>query len=87
MGNAVVRNRVRRRVREAVRLLAESIQPGCDVVLIARPQAAGATYANLAEAAAGLASRSRSAVKTSPVPSSAEASDATTESDGRNTQA
>jgi ribonuclease P protein component len=34
---AVVRNRVRRRLREALRVMAPSFQPGWDVLIIARP--------------------------------------------------
>jgi len=34
---AVVRNRVRRRIREALRVMAPSFQPGWDVLIIARP--------------------------------------------------
>ncbi len=37
LGGAVVRNRVRRRLREALRAMAPSFQPGWDVVIIARP--------------------------------------------------
>jgi ribonuclease P protein component len=37
LGNAVVRNRVRRRLREALRVMAPSFQPGWDVLIIARP--------------------------------------------------
>jgi ribonuclease P protein component len=37
LGGAVVRNRVRRRVREALRVMAPSFQPGWDVLIIARP--------------------------------------------------
>ena len=36
-GSAVVRNRVKRRLREAWRSLLESIPPGRDYVLVARP--------------------------------------------------
>src|SRR3954464_513330 len=36
-GGAVVRNRVRRRLREALRVMAPSFQPGWDVLIIARP--------------------------------------------------
>ena len=34
---AVTRNRVRRRLREALRVMAPSFQPGWDVLIIARP--------------------------------------------------
>jgi ribonuclease P protein component len=37
LGNAVVRNRARRRLREALRVMAPSFQPGWDVLIIARP--------------------------------------------------
>ena len=37
LGGAVVRNRVRRRLREAIRVMAPSFQPGWDVLIIARP--------------------------------------------------
>jgi ribonuclease P protein component len=37
LGTAVVRNRVRRRLREALRAMAPSFQPGWDVLIIARP--------------------------------------------------
>jgi ribonuclease P protein component len=37
LGNAVIRNRVRRRLREALRVMAPSFQPGWDVLIIARP--------------------------------------------------
>jgi ribonuclease P protein component len=37
LGNAVVRNRVRRRLREVLRVMAPSFQPGWDVLIIARP--------------------------------------------------
>ena len=37
LGTAVVRNRVRRRLREALRTMAPSFQPGWDVLIVARP--------------------------------------------------
>jgi ribonuclease P protein component len=37
LGGAVIRNRVRRRLREALRVMAPSFQPGWDVLIIARP--------------------------------------------------
>ena len=37
LGGSVVRNRVRRRLREALRVMAPSFQPGWDVLIIARP--------------------------------------------------
>ena len=40
VGNAVVRNRVKRWLRESIRIQLESIPSGHDVVVIAHPQAA-----------------------------------------------
>ncbi|MEO5964500.1 MAG: ribonuclease P protein component [Candidatus Limnocylindrales bacterium] len=37
LGGAVIRNRTRRRIREALRVIAPSFQPGWDVLIIARP--------------------------------------------------
>lgn len=50
VGTAVVRNRVRRRLREAARDRWPSIKPGWDVVLIARVPAAGADFWQLSSA-------------------------------------
>jgi ribonuclease P protein component len=47
IGSAVVRNRVRRRLREAIRAMAPSIQPGWDVLLIARPALVAADHGTL----------------------------------------
>lgn len=48
VGGAVIRNRVKRRLQETARQL--SVQPGFDVVLIARPAAADSSFARLAVA-------------------------------------
>ena len=45
VGKAVVRNRVRRRLRESLRKL--PLKPGWDIVFIARPPAAAAKYADI----------------------------------------
>jgi ribonuclease P protein component len=57
VGKAVVRNRVKRRLREIVR----SLHPvgGWDVVIIARPAAADADFASLSAAVRSLFSRAR----------------------------
>jgi ribonuclease P protein component len=47
VGTAVVRNKVRRRLREALRARLSGISAGLDVLLIARPQAAKATWQQL----------------------------------------
>jgi ribonuclease P protein component len=57
VGTAVVRNKVKRRLREAVRALAPA--GGWDVVVIARPEAAGADYAALRAALASLLRRAQ----------------------------
>ncbi len=57
VGKAVTRNRVKRLLREILRLTL--IKPGWDVVFIARPAAAGADYASLEKSVAGLLSRAQ----------------------------
>lgn len=57
LGKAVVRNLVKRRLREAVRLA--PLPAGWDVVLIARAGAARATYAELLKAVLDLSGRAR----------------------------
>jgi ribonuclease P protein component len=52
VGKAVVRNLVRRRLREGLRTL--PVEPGWDIVVIARPKAAAADFQALRRAAAGL---------------------------------
>ena len=52
LGGAVVRNRVKRRLREIVRAL--PVAEGWDVVLNARSGAVGADFSELANAVAGL---------------------------------
>ena len=47
LGGAVVRNRVRRRLREALRVMAPSFQPGWDVLIIARSPVVGADFHTL----------------------------------------
>jgi len=50
LGNAVVRNRARRRLREALRSKAGSIQPGWDVLIVARPALVTSEYRTIVEA-------------------------------------
>ena len=53
LGGAVIRNRARRRLREAIRAMAPSFQPGWDVLIIARPAVVQADH----EALVGALSR------------------------------
>src|SRR5712692_5523170 len=50
VGNAVTRNRIKRRVREALRLHPTGVKPGYDVVFVARAGSARATFAELSGA-------------------------------------
>ena len=54
IGNAVVRNRVRRLLRHAMRAHLPLIEPGWDIVVIARKGVIGADYWDLEHAAAHL---------------------------------
>ena len=57
LGGAVVRNRVRRRLREALRVMEPSFQPGWDVLIIARPPVIGADFQTMAGALQNLLRR------------------------------
>ena len=57
VGKAVVRNRVRRLLREILRLSA--LNPGWDIVFVARSAAAAAGYAAIRGSAMGLLSQAR----------------------------
>ena len=57
VGNAVVRNRVKRRLREIVR--GANVLPGYDVVVVVRPAAAEVPFAGLRADLLGLLRRAR----------------------------
>jgi len=59
VGSAVVRNRVKRRLREVVRRHLGEIPRGWDVVLVARPPIAGAKFSEIEEAFTELLRRAR----------------------------
>ncbi len=50
LGKAVVRNRVRRRLREIYRLAQPEMKQGYDMILVARSRAVGASYRELERA-------------------------------------
>ena len=45
VGSSVVRNRIRRRLREVLRSLSPQLEPGWDILIVARPPAAEASQA------------------------------------------
>jgi len=55
LGPAVVRNRVRRRLREALRQM--ELRPGWDILVIARPAIVGAEYGAVSQALRRLLTR------------------------------
>jgi ribonuclease P protein component len=57
IGNAVVRNRLKRRLREGIRLRQQTIEPGWDIVFIARRPIRNADYHQMDTAAARLLGR------------------------------
>jgi len=59
VGKSVSRSRVRRLIREVYRLTEELIEPGCDLVFIARAPAAGADFYDIRQSVCSLLKRQR----------------------------
>lgn len=57
LGHAVVRNRVRRRLREVYRLNEECFKPGWDIVVVARTRAIHCSFTDLTRAYLSLAAK------------------------------
>ena len=57
LGHAVVRNRVRRRLREVYRLHEAAFAPGWDIVLVARSKAVSASFPQLTQSCLSLAKK------------------------------
>ena len=55
LGHAVIRNRVRRRLREVYRLHEDQFLPGWDIVVVARSRCIGADFGKLTQAYLSLA--------------------------------
>ena len=58
VGNAVVRNRVKRQMREAFREMIPQVSDGYDVVVVARRKADGAKYSSISAAIGNLLRKS-----------------------------
>jgi ribonuclease P protein component len=66
VGNAVQRNRARRLLRESVRLQLETIEPGWDLVFIARPAIVNKSFRQVDEACKRLLKKARLSPTTPP---------------------
>ena len=59
LGHAVVRNRVRRRLREIYRIHEELFAPGWDIVVVARSRCVDASFQSIAKAYLELAQKAK----------------------------
>ena len=59
LGKANIRNRIRRRLREAYRLNEEKFQPGWDIVVVARSRAVDAPFDKLTKSYLTLAKKAK----------------------------
>ena len=66
LGKAVVRNQVRRRLREIYRLHEESFMPGWDIVVVARSRSVHAPFGKLTDAYMSLAEKAGILVQEQP---------------------
>jgi ribonuclease P protein component len=66
IGNAVARNRIKRRLREIMRLRMASIRPGWDIILIARKPIRSAEYDQVETACARLLRRAQLLLEQTP---------------------
>ena len=66
LGGAVERNRVRRRVRQILRDIDHGPAPGSDILVVARPASAGASYGELRSALERLMAWARTSLMAAP---------------------
>jgi ribonuclease P protein component len=71
VGKAVVRNRVRRRLREALRVRLDRLRSGVDVVVVARPAIAEATWVDVCAALDRVLEQARLVLPAATEPASA----------------